>query len=169
MKYAILQSLDFINIQKEKHMKLKYKMTSTWFIMGIVWAAISVFLFFKYLPNTDPQYFLIRMISLVALPVLISIYYLAMPLITYANVTEDKIIIHKSIIIFNFKMDRKNIDYCRALNRDLVFYTKDDKVYTIHMDWVKKEELVNFIMYLQSFINVYEGNTKTKVNLEHLL
>lgn len=150
-------------------MKLKYKLSQTWLTMGIIWGAISVYLFFRYLPNSAEQFFFIRMVTLVALPILIAIYYFVMPLISYVRVTEDKIIIHRSVIIFNFKIDRKNLDYVRMLNRDLVFYTKDDKVNSIHMDWVNRKDLIDFIKYLQSFVNVYEENSKIKVDANQLI
>lgn len=146
-------------------MKVKYKLSPIWLTLGIIWAAISVYLFSRYIPDADPDYYLRRMITIVGLPILLSIYFFLMPLISYLKIDKDKILIHKSVIVFNFKIKRENLLNCRIMGRDLVFYTKNDQTFSVHLDWCNKKEVVKAIKHLQSFTMVYEGNTNNSINL----
>jgi len=147
---------------------VKYKPSIIWVIMGILWSAITVYIYQRYIPSTDPEYLLVRLITLVILPGLIAIYYFAMPLINYCKLTDKEISIHRSALIFRNKIKRENLDCCRIQRRDLEFYQKDGKNYAMHLDWSDREQAIALIKKLQSFTNVYEGNSKKSINIKDI-
>jgi len=149
-------------------MKVKYKLNPVWIIMGIIWTAISIFLYFKYIPDSEAEFSQIRMVTLVALPALVAIYYYLMPLINYCKVTDRNVAIHKSMIIFTYKIKREDLACCRVLGRDLVFYSHKNKDYAIHLDWSNKEQVIDLIKHLQSFTQVYDGNSKRSININDI-
>lgn len=149
-------------------MKVKYKTSPIWFALGIVWAALTFYLFNRYIPETDGVYFSRRLISLVILPTLLSLYFFLMPFISYLKIRDDKILIHKSILIFNFKINRSDLLHCRVLGQDLIFFTKGEKNYTLHLDWCHRKQVIEAIRYIQSFASVYDGNSNRMINLSDI-
>lgn len=149
-------------------MSVKYKPSIIWIIMAILWTAITVYIYQRYIPSTDPEYLLVRIITIVILPALIALYYLTMPLISYCKLTEKKISIHKSAIIFRNTIKREDLECCRIHRRDLEFYHKNGKNYAMHLDWSNKEQTIELIKKLQSFTNVYEGNSQRIIDLKDI-
>lgn len=149
-------------------MKLRYKFNLTWLFMGLLFLGIAAFLYLTKLPEPGSEFYNKQLTFFVFLPVLISIYYFCMPLITYVKVTDKVIRIHKNSIIFAYKIDRNKLSFCKTSNRNLVFYMKDDKNYSMNMDWVDLEKLLDLIYHLQSFTAVYEEGTKTAVDVEKI-
>ena len=149
-------------------MNVKYKPSIIWITMAILWTAITVYIYQRYIPSADPEYLLVRIITLVVLPGLIAVYYFAMPLISYCKLTDKVISIHKSAVIFRNKIKREDLDYCRVQRQDLEFYLKNGKDYAIHLDWSNKEQAVALIKKLQSFTTVYEGNSQRSIDLKDI-
>ncbi len=149
-------------------MRVKYKPSIIWVIMAILWAAITVYLYQRYIPSTDPEYLLVRIVTIVILPGLIALYYLAMPLISYCKLTDKEISIHKSAFIFRNKIKRDDLECCRVHRRDLEFYHKNGKNYAIHLDWSDREQAIALIKKLQSFTNVYEGNSQRNIDIKDI-
>ncbi len=147
-------------------MKVKYKFSIIWVIMAIIWFAITLFVYQKYIPNAPDEYLMVRIITLVILPISIGLYYLAMPLINYCTLDDNMITIHKNAVVFRYKIKRDELECCRVNRNDLEFYTVKDKSFAIHLDWSNKEQVIQLIKKLQSFTQVYEGNTQTSIDLK---
>ncbi len=89
-----------------------------------------------------------------------------MPLINYCTLDDNMITIHKNAVVFRYKIKRDELECCRVNRNDLEFYTVKDKSFAIHLDWSNKEQVIQLIKKLQSFTQVYEGNTQTSIDLK---
>lgn len=149
-------------------MNVKYKPSIIWVVMAVLWAAITFYIYQKYIPNAEAEYLLPRLILVIILPLIISVYYLAMPLINYCTLTDTHISIHKSAIILRTKIKRSDLECCRVQRRDLEFYLKNGKNYAIHLDWSNREQAIALIKKLQSFTPVYESNSNRNIDLKNI-
>jgi len=149
-------------------MKVKYKVSPIWLSMAGLWVAITIFLYFKYMPNTEPEYFAPRFFSLVIMPLAVAIYYFLMPKISYLTLDDEKISIHRNAVIIRTNIKRDDLDCCRVERNDLEFYTKKGKSHAIHLDWTNRDEAIGLITKLQSFTQVYDGGTNRQVNLNDI-
>jgi hypothetical protein len=136
--------------------------------MAIIWFAITVFVYQKYIPSAPEEFLIVRIITLVILPLSIAFYYLAMPLISYCTLTDDMITIHKNAVVFRYKIKREELDYCRVNRRDLEFYNTKGKSIAIHLDWSNRAQVIQLIKKLQSFTQVYEGNSQRNIDLKNI-
>lgn len=149
-------------------MKVKYKVSPIWLSMAGLWVAITVFLYFKYMPGTEAAYVAPRFFSLVIMPFSIAVYYFLMPKISYLTLDEEKISIHKNAVIIRTNIKISELDCCRVERNDLEFYTKKGKSHAIHLDWTNRDEAIALIKKLQSFTQVYDGGTNRQVNLSDI-
>lgn len=149
-------------------MKVKYKNILTWKIMALVWFALAGFVYIRWVANAPDEFLIQRAVFVLGLVIIIGIYYLMMPRISYVILDEQRISIHKSSVIIRQKIKKENLECCRVKERDLEFYLKNGKSYAIHLDWCEKDQVIAFIRKLQAFVNVYEGNTNKSVNLKDI-
>lgn len=127
-------------------MSFKYKLSKVWIAMGILWLLITSLLANSYIKYNR----LDVMVVVLAPTILVSIYYFFMPKITYVKITDKQLLIHKSFIVFKYKIDLDNIHHCSLMRKDFVVFTNNEKVHPIHMDWIKKEEMIQLAEYLSS-------------------
>ncbi len=144
-------------------MKAKYKFSATWLLMGITWFFLTIYLYLKMIPNSG-AYFNIRMLFMVALPILIAIYYLCMPMINYISADNKEITIHLKIVIIKKKIKMNELICIRIKDKDMVFITNKEE-FPIHLDWIKREDAKNLVKYFSNYTKVYEGNTNDLIKI----
>ncbi len=144
-------------------MKVKYKFSVTWLLMGITWFFLTIYLYFKMIPNSE-AYFNIRMLFMVGLPILISIYYFCMPLIQYISSDGKEIRIHLKIIFIKKKIKINELVCIRIKDKDMVFITNKEE-FPIHLDWIKKQDAKNLITYFSNYTKIFEGNTNDVIKI----
>lgn len=149
-------------------MKVKYKGIITWKVMAALWFVFSVFVYYRWIATASEEYALIRVFSVLALTILIGVYYLSMPLINYVTLSNDKISIHQSSIIIRRRIKLEQLDCCRVSKRDLEFYLKNGRSFAIHLDWCNREQAIALIKKLQSTVNIYDGNSQRNINLKDI-
>ncbi|MBN2796005.1 MAG: hypothetical protein JXR88_11405 [Clostridia bacterium] len=142
-------------------MKIKYKFSAVWVAMAFIWLLISYFLLNNYVDKVDVSVLPVILV----LPVLIIVYYIAMPLINYIVIDQELIQIHKSFIIFKHKVKVSEIHHCNIMNKDFVIFTKNEDVFPIHMDWMRKEEMISIFEIISKTALIQDKEKKT-VNLE---
>lgn len=131
-------------------MKIKYKFSAVWVAMAFIWLLISLFLLNNYIDKVE-----ISVLPVILfLPVVVIIYYMSMPLINYISFDDQVLQIHKSFIVFKYKVPYSNLDHCNVMNKDFVVFTKDENVYPIHMDWMRKEDMLSLFETLSKHCRI---------------
>lgn len=149
-------------------MKLQYKKKLVWIIMGLVWLGLTIFIFFKYIPNAPDAYQVQRTLLLMGLGVVITAYYFCMPLLTYAKIDDEKILLYRNGGLIKTKIYKENLVCCRVQRKDLEFHVGNERSHAIHLDWCNMEEVIPFIKEIQKTNVVYEGNGNTILDLNEI-
>lgn len=149
-------------------MKVKYKNILTWKIMAIVWFLLTGFAYFRWVKNPPENLVVERVFLLLGLTLLIGIYYLSMPKISYCTLKDQKISIHQSSVIIRRTIKLEQLDCCRVSKRDLEFYLKNGRSFAIHLDWCQRDQAIELIKALQSSVMVYDGNTQRSIKLNNI-
>lgn len=140
-------------------MKLKFKFSMTWVAMSFIWFLITLFLLKSYVDRVDSSVLPV----IIGLPIVIIFYYMLMPLIPYITVKDDKIQIHKNFIVFKNSIKIEDIHHCSIMNKDIVFFTKHQDVYPVHMDWMKKEDMIQLAEFLEDKVRIEDKDENNPV------
>lgn len=138
-------------------MKIKYKFSIVWVTMAFVWLLITLFLLNNYAEKVDVSV----LPAILFLPAVIIVYFICMPLITYISFDEKRIQIHKSFIIFKHKFELGDIHHCSVMGKDFVFFTKNQDVYPIHMDWIRKEEMLRLAEFMVTRVRIEDKDNNS--------
>lgn len=149
-------------------MKVRYKPSPMWIGLGILWIALALFLFVRVMPEIEEQYYVRQLLTMVALPLILSFYFFMMPRINYLTIKEDLIVVHKSVIIFKLKLNRSELLFCRVIDKDLIFYDTKDKMLTIHLDWCHKDDAIKALEHIQTFTKIFEGYSSEPLNISEI-
>lgn len=146
-------------------MDLKYRENSVWKTTGMLWLGVAVLnlicLLFLFIGLGFSAYTVIVAIIIscnVALSIIIGIYYLRLNDITYIQLENDMLLVHKGLIRLKRKINYDDIEESRISDNKLILLLTNGKEVEINLDLLKIRDFDKLNIKLSEHVEVRQVN-----------
>ncbi|MDE5413439.1 hypothetical protein [Alkalihalobacterium chitinilyticum] len=146
-------------------MDLKYRENSVWKTTGVLWLGVAVLnlicLVFLFIGLGFSAYTVIVAIIIscnVALSIIIGIYYLRLNDITYIQLENDMLLVHKGLIRLKRKINYNDIEESRISDNKLILLLTNGKEVEINLDLLKIRDFDKLNIKLSEHVEIRQAN-----------
>ncbi|MFV8827816.1 hypothetical protein [Alkalihalobacterium sp. APHAB7] len=146
-------------------MDLKYRENSVWKTTGMLWLGVAVLnlicLVFLFIGLGFSAYTVIVAIIIscnVALSIVIGIYYLRLNDITYIQLENDRLLVHKGLIRLKRQINYDDIEESRISDNKLILLLTNGKEVEINLDLLKIRDFDKLNIKLSEHVEIRQAN-----------
>ncbi|WP_216827607.1 hypothetical protein [Alkalihalobacterium elongatum] len=146
-------------------MDLKYRENSVWKTTGMLWIGVAllnlVCLLFLFVGLGFTAFTVIVAIVIscnVALSIIIGLYYLRLNDITYIQLENDMLLVHKGLIRLKRKIAYNDIEESRISDNKLILLLTSGKEVEINLDLLKIRDFDKLNLKLSEHVEVRQAN-----------
>ncbi|MEB1809171.1 MAG: hypothetical protein LPK26_18095 [Bacillaceae bacterium] len=146
-------------------MDLKYRENSVWKTTGMLWLGVAVLnlicLLFLFIGLGFSAYTVIVAIIIscnVALSIIIGVYYLRLNDITYIQLENDMLLVHKGLIRLKRKINYNDIEESRISDNKLILLLTNGKEVEINLDLLKIRDFDKLNIKLSEHVEIRQAN-----------